>query len=85
MIMEIPWTLLESVWNPPLHKQVTGQELFFAVSYSKPALVKCSIRVFKPIFEQRSAVSLVLAVRNERNYRSNYHLGQAHYHAKRSK
>ena len=40
---------------------------------------------FKPIFEVRSTVSLVLAARNERNYRSNYHLGQAHYHAKRSK
>ena len=23
-------------------------------------------------------------MRNERNYRSNYHLGQAHYHAKRA-
>ena len=47
MILGITWTHLESVWNPSrpsevplvLHKPVTGQELFFAVSYSKPPLV----------------------------------------------
>jgi hypothetical protein len=41
MIMAITWTHLESVWNPsgPSEVPVTGQELFFAVSYSKPALV----------------------------------------------
>ena len=45
MIMGITWTHLDSVWNPSgpsevplLHKPVTGQELFFVVSYSKPAL-----------------------------------------------
>ena len=46
MIMEITLTHLESVWNPSgpsevpkvLLKPVTGQELVFAVSYSKPAL-----------------------------------------------
>ena len=45
MIMGIHWTHLESVWSPSgplevplLHKPVTGQELFFAVSYSKLAL-----------------------------------------------
>ena len=38
--MEITWAHLESVWNPsgpsevPLHKPVTGQELFCAVSYA---------------------------------------------------
>jgi hypothetical protein len=45
--MGIAQTHLESVWNPSgssdrgplLFKPVTGQELFFAVSYSKPALV----------------------------------------------
>ena len=45
--MIIGITHLESVWNrlgPSevpylLHKPVTGQELFFAISYSKPALV----------------------------------------------
>jgi hypothetical protein len=29
--------------GPLLHKPVTGQELFFAISYSKPALVKTSL------------------------------------------
>ena len=41
MFMGITWTHLESVWNPSgplLHKAVTDQELFFVVSYSKPAL-----------------------------------------------
>ena len=45
MIMGITWTHLESVWNPSgpsevplLLKPVTGQELFFTVSYSKLAL-----------------------------------------------
>ena len=36
MIMGITKTNLESVWN----SSVTGQELFFAVFYSKPALVE---------------------------------------------
>ena len=45
MIMGLTWTHLESLWNPSgpsevplLYKPVTGQELFFAISYSKPAL-----------------------------------------------
>ena len=47
--MSMGITHLESVWNPSgpsefrgplLLKPVTGQELFFAVSYSKPALAK---------------------------------------------
>ena len=39
--MGITWTHLESVWNPSGPSEVpysTNQELFFAVSYSKPAL-----------------------------------------------
>ena len=52
MVMGITWTHLESDWNPSfrsfrvpqLHKPVTGQELFFAVSYSKPALVLLHIK-----------------------------------------
>ena len=47
MIMGITKTHLESVWNPSgpsevplLLKPVTGQELFSAVFYSKPALIK---------------------------------------------
>ena len=46
MIRGIPWTHIQSVWNhsgpsevPYSAKPVTGQELFFAVSYSKPALI----------------------------------------------
>ena len=31
---------IRSFRGPLLHKPVTGQELFFVVSYSKPALVK---------------------------------------------
>ena len=41
MIRGITWTHIQSVWNhsgPLFRKPVTGQELFFAVSYSKPAL-----------------------------------------------
>ena len=46
MIREITWTHIQSVWNhsgpsevPSLfRKPVAGQELFFAASYSKPAL-----------------------------------------------
>ena len=45
MIMGITWTHLKSVWNPSgssdvpySSKPITGQELFLAVSYSKPAL-----------------------------------------------
>jgi hypothetical protein len=41
-------THLESVWNPSGHSEVpyvllklVTQELFFAVSYSKPGLTKC--------------------------------------------
>ena len=30
--------------GPLLHKPVTGQKLFFAVSYSKPALVEWMVR-----------------------------------------
>ena len=37
MSIGITWTHLESVWNPS-GPSVTGQELFFAVSYSIPAL-----------------------------------------------
>ena len=35
MINFIPFRIFR---GPPFHKPVTGQELFFAVSYSKPAL-----------------------------------------------
>ena len=51
MIMGITWAHLESVWNPSgplevplLHKPVTGQELSFAFSYSKLALVIFQIK-----------------------------------------
>ena len=52
MIMGITWTHLESVLEsfrsfrgPLLHKPLTGQELFFAISYSKPALAKVWNRI----------------------------------------
>ncbi len=46
MIRGITWTHIQSVWNhsgpsepgPLFRKPGTGQELFFAVSYCKPAL-----------------------------------------------
>jgi hypothetical protein len=45
MIMGLTWTHLESLSNPSgpsevplLYEPVTGQELFFAISYSKPVL-----------------------------------------------
>ena len=37
MINFIPYRIFR---DPLFHKPVTGQELFFAVSYSKPVLVK---------------------------------------------
>ena len=56
MIMAVTYTHLESVWNPSgpsevpylLLKLVTSQELFFVVSYIKPALVHTSQKQKNP-------------------------------------
>ena len=39
----------KSFRDPLLHKPITGQELFFAVSYSKPALVIFQKEIFQKI------------------------------------
>ena len=40
--------------GPLLHKPVIGQELFFAVSYNKPALITICMHISRIIFEQHN-------------------------------
>ena len=65
-----------------IQKSETGLEISGTKDNSLNILLlkRCLTQIFGP----ENIGSLELAVRNERNYRSNYHLGQAHYHAKRS-
>ena len=65
MVMGITWTHSESVWNPSgplLLKPVTGQELFFAISYSKPALVLTSFHIAIELLHMAVVIPCVQSV-----------------------
>ena len=47
MIIQDQFYTIQNLQSPLIHKPVTGQELFFAVSYSKPALKKKVARNFR--------------------------------------
>ena len=80
MISGITWTHIQSVWNhsgssegPYSTKPVTGQELFFAVSYNKPALApKLETYIALFMFLEFRQVSTILGISTQLNmFRSN--------------